>query len=209
MGTSSLLWSYCSCTFNSSSSGDFCLDYTVEYLAECFHLDETDFSLYWKERPANHFKSKRAHSRFNTLFAGKRAGMIHEAFGLKYIKIKFHNKTLLAHRVIWALYHNQVPKFAIDHKDGDGLNNHPSNLRLCFDGADFNNSRNRRRSSNNTSGRTGVYWRKARSRWIAIGRIYEKDGTFNNTYIGSFVEFKDAVAARERWEKENGFTYRE
>ena len=51
--------------------------------------------------------------------------------------------------------------------------------------------------SNNTSGVTGVDWRKNKRRWRAT--ICFK-GT--RRYLGSFVRFEDAVAAREKAEEE-------
>ena len=51
--------------------------------------------------------------------------------------------------------------------------------------------------SHNTSGRTGVYWRKNRSRWIV--RIWKNNIEYKG---GSFKLFEDAVDAREKLEKE-------
>jgi hypothetical protein len=58
------------------------------------------------------------------------------------------------------------------------------------------------KQSNNTSGRTGVYWRKDRGVWMA--KIF-KEG--RRVHIGSFATVEDASAAREKAEKEfYGFT---
>lgn len=209
MGYASVLWASAPSSYFIVYYGDFCLLYTVEYLNECFNLDKENFVLYWRKRPGHHFQTERACSIFNTRFAGKPCGMIHETFGLQYVKIKFHGRTALAHRIIWAIHYEETPSAAIDHIDGNGLNNHISNLRLCLEGASFNNSRNRRRSRNNTSGVNGVYWRKERSKWVAKGRIYNKDGTFIDYYLGSFTDIEDAKCVRVAWEKEYGFTSRE
>jgi N-acetyl-beta-hexosaminidase len=55
----------------------------------------------------------------------------------------------------------------IDHKDGNRLNNKPSNLRICNDQI---NSQNRKKRSDNTSGTTGVTRytnNQGREYWIA------------------------------------------
>ena len=96
---------------------------------------------------------------------------------------KFHNKDI-----------ENIPM--IDHIDGNGLNNEISNLRVA---SSKMNGRNQRLSNANSSGRAGVYWQKSRSNWVANGK---SDG--KTQYLGSFKNFDDAVAAREKWEKLQG-----
>ena len=50
----------------------------------------------------------------------------------------------------------------VDHIDGDGLNNQKNNLRIC---TNRENHFNLRKSTRNTSGITGVCWRKDRKKW--------------------------------------------
>ena len=56
---------------------------------------------------------------------------------------------------------------------------------------------NTRKQINNTSGRTGVVWNKKTQKWEARMNINKKQ-----TCVGLFVNFEDAVAAREKAELE-------
>jgi len=48
-----------------------------------------------------------------------------------YIRIRFNKKLIKAHRIVYAALIGKLdPNKSIDHIDGNGLNNHPSNLRL-------------------------------------------------------------------------------
>ena len=53
---------------------------------------------------------------------------------------------------------------AVDHKDGDGLNNQKNNLRIC---SNAENVRNKRISPKNTSGYKGVCFEKQTGKWKA------------------------------------------
>lgn len=184
--------------------------FDLVYLNECFYLNKETWELHWKYRPENHFTHMRYANRFNSMYSGKEAGHIFRYNeNLRYKKVKLNHKNLLVHRVIWTLYFNSEPDGIIDHIDGNGINNNINNLRVCNEYTDYNNSRNRVISVNNTSGRTGVYWRKERNKWVAKGRVYNKEGGFKNYWLGSYDKYEDAVLARESWENENNFIFRE
>lgn len=51
---------------------------------------------------------------------------------------------------------------------------------------------NRKRQTNNTSGKTGVYWVTSRKKWSAEIRVGGK-----RHYLGSFEKAEDAIKARE------------
>jgi hypothetical protein len=69
-------------------------------------------------------------------------------------------QTIYMHREV-----AQTPKgMDTDHRNGDGLNNQRSNLRVC---TSMENKRNRRISINNKSGFKGVSWSKGREMWQA------------------------------------------
>jgi len=52
-----------------------------------------------------------------------------------YLKVKFREKALPVHRIIWFLVHGEMPvDMQIDHKDENKLNNHIDNLRLATNG---------------------------------------------------------------------------
>lgn len=67
------------------------------------------------------------------------------------------------------------------------------NLRLV---SHKENMQNTRRSTRNRSGAVGVCWLEERGRWLA---------SVNREYLGLFVDFDDAVAARKAAERDLGF----
>jgi hypothetical protein len=94
-------------------------------------------------------------------------------------------KTILLHRVILGLTNNHV---GIDHINGDGLDNRRDNLRIA---TQSQNTRNRKKSKlyrgkSTSSVYKGVYWDKARHKWVASSL---------NVYLGRFVTEKDAARA--------------
>ena len=121
--------------------------------------------------------------------------------------VTFHNKkTLYLHRVIM-----DCPKeLVVDHIDHNKLNNTRANLRVC---SQSQNSKNRKKSKNNTSGYKGVYYDNRPGglikRWVAqikvsrkvkkLGRFLtaveaaKKYDEFAKVYFGNFVDlnFKD------------------
>jgi hypothetical protein len=70
------------------------------------------------------------------------------------------DKTVYMHRVIM----DAIPGKEVDHRDGNGLNNTRSNLRVV---SHKENLRNQKRSSANTSGYKGVSWHKRGHKWQA------------------------------------------
>ena len=91
--------------------------------------------------------------------------------------------TILMHRVIMGAPTGMM----IDHSDGDGTNNRRSNMRIA---THAENMRNRRMSTNNTSGFKGVHWDKKSRKWCAQIR--------NNSvgrYLGLFDTPEAAHAA--------------
>jgi len=46
-----------------------------------------------------------------------------------YKRLRYKNRQLMAHRIVWRKFHGPLNEFlTINHKDGNGLNNLPSNL---------------------------------------------------------------------------------
>lgn len=84
-------------------------------------------------------------------------------------------KTVYLHRVILArkLGHAVLKGAETDHKDGDGLNNRRSNLRLATPGQNQANSRDRQRASRFR----GVY-RNSTGWMVKIGREQQYIGWF-------------------------------
>jgi len=79
------------------------------------------------------------------------------------------------------------PDSYIDHEDDNPLNNKKSNLRIC---TQSQNTANKRKQSNNTSGFKGVSWHKTRSKWRASIRFEYKQyhlGLFKSKGEAAFV----------------------
>lgn len=80
----------------------------------------------------------------------------------------------------------------VDHINGNSLNNHYLNLRWSNKSL---NAFNYRIPSDNTSGTRGVWWNKAKNRWIAELSIYKKK------HIRNCITKEDAIEARKELEK--------
>jgi hypothetical protein len=117
--------------------------------------------------------------------AGKEIGSISSS---GYLHFKFNQVYYSNHRVIYFLCTGIDPEEKqIDHIDGNKLNNKISNLRLANH---RQNSFNRKKRKDNTSGITGVVWNKDRKKWMS--KI--ENGGFKN--LGYFNSFDEAVAVR-------------
>lgn len=126
---------------------------------------------------------------WNTKNAGKPAGTIREG-KWRGVRISFQGRMLLAHRIIWFLHYGAWPECGIDHVNGDPSDNRISNLRLA---SQAENSRNTRRSRNNTSGHKGVSWHKQRQRWRATIMV-----DYRAKHLGLFDSTDEAALAYRR-----------
>lgn len=113
-----------------------------------------------------------------------------------YVRIALDGKRYLAHRLAFIYMTGRCAK-EIDHIDGYRENNSFDNLRSV---TRKQNCKNSKRSSSNTSGVTGVYWNKKLNKWSARICVDMKQ-----IYLGLFVSFEAAVAARKKAEEEHGF----
>lgn len=84
--------------------------------------------------------------------------------GHGYLRIMIDGVRYFANKLIWFYMTGEYPQFIVDHKNGIRSDNAWSNLRKA--GTD-ENAWNRGIASNNSSGFKGVYWRSARSKWVA------------------------------------------
>lgn len=96
-----------------------------------------------------------------------------------------------ASETAWISLHRLIteatPDQTVDHKDGDGLNNRRSNLRVC---TREQNSANRRLGVNNKSGYKGVCWVRKRGKWLAQISVDKKHYT-----LGAFADPWEAAQA--------------
>lgn len=164
---------------------------TVETLRALIALDGKTGHLFWRPRGEEWFSNPNAASAWNRRYAGKRALSTNKGDGALHGTLM--GRTVMAHRVVWALSKGAWPKRVIDHINGNAKDNRPENLR---DVSMLENSRNCKLARNNSSGTHGVSWHERDRRWSV--RIAGK-------YIGSFVEKDDAIAARLNAEREMGF----
>lgn len=168
-------------------------------LEELLEYDPDTGRFVWKPRPARFFGGVRPKehtaANWNAIHAGSEAFTAVSVRGYKFGAI--FNKTVTAHRVAWAMAHGEWPSGEIDHINGDPLDNRLVNLRQV---SRTQNGRNLKKSSANTSGRTGVTWDASRSKWQAMIRIDRK-----NVHLGRFATFEDACAARADAELKAGF----
>ena len=98
------------------------------------------------------------------------------------------------HRLVMGLGPWKEDKREVDHIFHNTLDNRKEKLRIC---EHFQNLIAQSTRSDNTSGRRGVRWRKERNKWTASITCNKK------TYrLGCYDKFEEAVAAREKAEKE-------
>jgi len=121
----------------------------------------------------------------NGRVAGKVAGTVQPD---GYVKIQINKRIYRAHRLAWLFVHGEWPPEEIDHIDCDKLNNRIANLRLA---TRQENNRNVGLRKNNSTGITGVFWRKDCGKFRAQIKV---DGKYIN--IGSFETLEAATAAR-------------
>lgn len=101
------------------------------------------------------------------------------------------NSTLFMHRVIM----NPAKGLEVDHRDGDGLNNQRTNLRVC---THAENIRNSKMPTSNTSGKKGVWWSKRFKKWAASIKASDR-----NITLGYFSDKEAAYQAYCKAAKEH------
>lgn len=163
----------------------------LDFLNQCFDYNEETGIIVWKYRPISHFASQASQSRFNKLFAGNIAGSnLKTHSGKTYIKIMINNINYSAHRIAWAIANGSCDEeMEIDHINGNGTDNKISNLRLV---SNIENGKNRKLYKTNSSGVSGVVFRKDSKKWRATISINGK-----KINLGSFISMSDAIKARK------------
>lgn len=162
----------------------------MDAIRESLELDPASAThLRWKARPRHHFNLDRSWRHFNSQFAGRAAGTaVTNGCGRTYWVVWIGGAPYKAHRIVYALAYGADPaKLQVDHRDGDSLNNNPSNLRLATQSENMHNQGVRR---NNTSGRKGVHWSRRSKKWHASIGIHG-----HLRHLGFFDSLDAAAAA--------------
>lgn len=161
------------------------LELRYEEVARLFTYDRETGVLYWRIRNRN------------TIRRNYVAGSIKGAKeGYRRVGIK--GKIYKEHRIITMLCFGHIPENAeIDHINHVRDDNRLANLRFVT-GSD--NRKNQSVSSKNTTGVTGVYFSKARKKYVAQISV-----DWETIYLGMFDTLEGAAEARRQADKEFNF----
>ena len=131
-----------------------------------------------------------AHKRTDLI--GKEVGTIIDKDGRKEVTI--HQKRYKYHRIVFLMFNGYIP-LEVDHNDGDASNNRIENLRAATRSEQCCNTKLRK---DNTTGIKGVYWDKARDKWIVSINKNKK-----TVYRARFDDFElaelVAIEARDKY----------
>lgn len=154
---------------------------SAEYVRSILDYDPETGIFRWRFRATHPPK-------WNGKWAGKIAGTLKiEKSGYKRTRIAIDKAIYSAHILAWVYVTGVWPELEIDHKDGDSLNNKFINL---IQATRQQNSCNRGKPANNTSGYKGVSWHSKRRCWQAYIML-----NFKHIYIGSFKTKEEAYKA--------------
>ena len=167
------------------------MTFTQEEVAELLRYEPETGKLFWKERRADLFVKPGMAKHWNRQHANKEA--FTTKFGRGYLYGRVFDKLLKAHRIIWFLMTGEEP-VAIDHINGDRLDNRWANLRSA---TYAQNNRNAALKSNNMSGVCGVSWFPQRNCWQVGVQV---NGKRKN--LGYYRDFDQAVAIRKSAERQ-------
>lgn len=126
---------------------------TQDELKELLHYDPETGMFTWK--------SHRGGTAYKYSVAGRKNTQ-------GYIAIRVKGCRYQAHRLVWLYVNGYLPKYQIDHINGDGSDNRLCNLR---EATHAENQQNVSIRSDNTSGFPGVSWHKQAKKWRATIRI--------------------------------------
>ena len=147
------------------------------------------------EKGSVHWHKRRAVSNWNSRYAGKRAGSVHPArrhgSTTDYWRVRLEGSDYAAHRLVILYMDGSFPPkgMEVDHKDNDGLNNRYDNLRVV---TSSQNKMNVSVRGSNSSGVTGVHWRKDTFNWAVQIMVRGK-----KIHIGHYKNKEDAIKVRK------------
>lgn len=161
-----------------------------EVLRQLLRYEPETGKLFWLARspkwfPSGHRTQDGNAANWNSKYAGREAFTADNGHG--YLQGRVFAKSLLAHRVIWAMSTGAWPLAEIDHADNDPKNNRLSNLR---EATRAENEANKPIAARNKSGLRGVCFDPIRQKWVA------QIGVNRRTIpLGRFSSADEAAAA--------------
>lgn len=170
-----------------------------ELIRTLLHYNPETGIFTWKPRPLEAFKTKRGCSIWNKRFANKRAGSVNNGSpNYQRRKIKIGSLYIKEHRLAWVYMTGEQPPKEIDHEGRDGTDNRWVNLR---DVSHAINSRNLTKRKRNTSGVTGVSWKKSMNKWRARCMV-----DYREIHLGYFDDKVEAECAVKAFRANHGFS---
>ena len=159
-------------------------------------MAESDFSLsqdllheLFEYRDGKLFWKKVTSHRVDVI--GKEVGCV-SSYGYRVTKL--HGKNYFVHRLIYAMFHGEVPS-VLDHVDGNTLNNQIENLRPA---TMLQNSYNQKNYKNNTTGVKGVNFNKQCGKFSARCQVNKKQN-----WLGFFPTLELAEKAVKAFRTEH------
>jgi hypothetical protein len=151
-------------------------------------LEYQDGSLYWRNRPLEHFANERSWKIWNTRFSGEEAGwpVFYKHENRCRWVVKLDGKVIYRSILVWALNNQAWPTLEIGHRDRNTLNDKIENLRPA---TRSQHKANNTKYSVNTSGYKGVWWNSDTGRWRALIGVNGK-----SIYLGYFDTPEEAYA---------------
>lgn len=143
------------------------------------------------EKETGIFKWKVGNNQINS---GDNAGTINKK---GYVRICINQKTYPAHCLAWLYVYGEYPQKQIDHINHDKQDNRIVNLRLVDN---LENHKNMPRQKNNTSGVTGVSFRRNANKWVSH---IKANGKF--IHLGIFNTKEEAINSRKKAEQQYNF----
>ncbi|UQI42704.1 HNH endonuclease [Vreelandella venusta] len=172
---------------------------TPEIVKEFFSYEPESGVLTWKTRSIKWFKSEGSCKRWNSIYAGKRAGseQKHHRGGYEYRCVCIFDHTYTEHKIIWMWMTGENSENHIDHKNRKANDNRWENLRLANHQT---NGRNQSMPRRNSTGITGVSWHSQHKKWAARCGY---NGAMH--YLGYFDDLDLAAMEVLEFRYEHGF----
>lgn len=151
----------------------------MDRIRELFECDFLTGKIFWKKSP-----------KYDVPIGAEAGNSTDNGYRI----VSFDGRKERAHRVVWALFHGEWTAHEIDHINGVRDDNRPNNLRRVTRAQNCQNAGLR---SDNTSGHTGVYFRKDTGKYFAKIQIDRK-----SISLGTYQSIDDAIAARQAAKKQ-------